>query len=426
MKKTLVALILASLLVITVVLPGSADSGASTGEATRLTILTYASASGVEELVLAFKPFEESHNCTIEIITSPLDQYDQKISTMIAGNQAPDALWCPEYSTPQYYYDGFAADLSAVKDDPAFNWDDFAKGQQNHYLYDGKIIGIPFSGQPLVLFYNKTLFEKAGLKTPTQLYDAGEWTVDAMLDSARKVADPASGVFGIDYTAGNWSNWDIPMNVALRLYGGAPWSTDYTAATINSAEALKGVQAYYDLIFVDNAHPMPGTIADFAAGNLGMVTTWFSRNEGFTETDFEWGVVPMPLNENGESSGYGGSAGYMVYSGGKNVELATEMVKFITSAEMMPKLRYVPTRISGITSDTYRQRSVGRVSDEAYAICLNEDVLAVTPVKPPHPQYAQCTQVIQKSLEAMYAQAMTPQQALDAMEEGLQPLMIQK
>jgi len=406
-------------------LASSTEATAQAGEHVTLTVLIYVGTELADELKNAFAPFEEANNCTMDIIISPLDQYDQKMSTMIAGNTAPDIFWSPEYSTPQYYYDGFAADLSGLMDDSEFDWADFAKGQQDHYMYDGKLIGVPFSGQPLVLFYNKTLFENAGLKTPTELYNAGEWTVDAMLDAAEKLADPANDVFGIDLTTGDWANWDVAMDTVLRWYGGEPWSSDFSTANINSDAALKGTQAYYDLIFEDKAHPMPGTILDFAAGKLGMVTTWFSRNAKWAEVDFDWDVVPMPLNENGESTGYGGSAGYMVYSEGPNVDLAIEAIKFITSKEVMPTLIYVPTRISGINSDTYRQKSIDLVSDESYNSCLNEDVLSVVPVKYPHPQYAQCTQVIQQYLESMYAQSMTPEEALDAMAAELQPLMLQ-
>jgi maltose-binding protein MalE len=45
------------------------------------------------------------------------------------------------------------------------------------------------------------------------------------------------------------------------------------------------------------------------------------------------------------------------------------------------------------------------------------------PVKQPHPKYAQVSQVIKANLEAMYAGAMQPAAAFDAMAKEIQPYM---
>ena len=405
------------------------ETAGKSGEDVKLTVLIYGSAEQQDKIKEVLKPFEEEHGCNVDIILSSLADYDQKITTMIAGGTAPDVYWVAEYAVPQYYQDGLMADLSSFLEDEEYDFKDFTEAQQNHYLYDGKLIGAPFSGAPLVCFYNKSLIEKAGLETPTELYKKGEWTVEAMLDYAKKLTDAGNNIYGIDFSrGGDWGNWDVCMTPALRLYGGNAWSGDYKNVEINSEKSLKGVQAFYDLITVDKAHPAPGTTIDFKAGQLALFPDLFSNVKKIVDLDFQWDVVPMPFNEDGESTGWSGSAGYAAYPEGKNVELSKELIRFITSKESIGVLmhNFVPTRSSVLESENYRtgnQGEIMRPSEESFQYCITDTIDQVR-VKQPHPHYNNISQVILEHLEEMYSGISTPEEAVNAMAAGMEEYMV--
>lgn len=403
----------------------------SKGETSTISVLIFGGTDIQESIKKLCVPFEQANNCKVDVILCPLADYDQKLTTMIASNTAPDVLWVTEYSGPQYYTNGLLLDLTDLKDDTAWDFADFIGKEANHNAFDGGLYGIPFSGAPLVCFYNKTLFKAANLKTPTELYEAGQWTVDAMLEDAVKLTNKDKGIYGINFTrAGDWSNWDLPMTPVLRLYGGSAWSDDYTTVTINSPESLKGVQAWYDLMFVSKAHPMPGTTVDFFAGQVALYPSLFGDVKKCGKLDFEWDVVPMPLDQNGQSTGWMGPASYSVCSATKQPELAKKFVKFITNKDSIDALKntFVPTRTSVLTSEDYRTGDHGqfaRPSETAFDWCIT-NTLPIMRCKQAHPNYTKISEVIKEYLEMMYSGAMKPAEALNTMATNLKPLMVKK
>lgn len=409
-----------------------ATPGAQSNEEPKnLTLLMYTNATIQEKVIETLIPFEEANNVKVDVILSPIADYDQKMGSMIAGGTPPDAFFVSEMAVPQYYKDGMLADLTEFTTDPEWGYNDFVAGQAAHYTYDGKLVGVPFSGAPQVMFYNKTLIQEAGLKTPTELLAADEWTIEAMLDIARKTSDSANGIFGISFVRpGEWASWDVALAPALRLYGGAPWSQDFKTVEINSEASKKGLQAFYDLMFVDKVHPMPGSSADFLAGQVVMLPTWYNYVKSLTDLPFEWDVVPAPINEKSEPIGVMGSAGYGVYAEGENIELAKAMVKFLTSNETIggPMLNiFFPTRLSAIKSENFRTGNNGEfvhASAESFDLALSDEYLASLPVKAAHPEYAKLSQIIQAHLEAIYAGAETVNDAADAMAAEMEPFMV--
>lgn len=400
-------------------------------EPTNLSLLMYTNADIQAKVVETLKPFEEEFNAKVEVILSPIADFDQKLTSMIGGGTAPDVFFVAEMSVPQYYEQGLLADLTEFKSDAEWDIDDFVTGQIDHYTYDDKLIGVPFSGAPQVMFYNKTAIEAAGMKTPTELVKDGEWTIDAMLEIARTTTDSSTGTYGISFVRpGEWESWDVALTPALRLYGGKPWSEDFTTVEINSEASQKSLQTFSDLMFVDKAHPMPGSSPDFLAGQVVLLPVWYNYVKSLIDMPFEWDVVPTPINDSGEPLGVMGSAGYGVYAEGDNIDLAKEMVKFLTSSETIGGSMlnvFFPTRVSAIKSESFRTGNDGEyvhASEESFNLALSDEMLDILPVKPAHPEYAKVSQVIKLELEKIYAGASTVEEATAAMAEGMEPLMV--
>ena len=428
--KKYVAMLLALVLVLGLVGFSGTEASAEKGdsEPTKIRMMMYTNADIQAKVEAALVPFEEAHNCDVEVILNALDDFDTKISTMLASNEMVDVLWVAESHAAQYISEGLLADISDLTTDPEWNYDDYAAGMKALFTRGDAVYGVGFSAPPTVCFYNKTLYEKAGLPTPSELYAEGKWDVPTMIEQAYKISELGSEIYGIDFSCGGqWGGWDEVGTVALRLFGGDAWDdNDHSVILINSPESIRGLTVFNDMMN-DGVHPKPGTTIDFTAGQLGLYVNYYSRATKMVDLSFEWDVVPMPLNEKGFSTGYLGAASYGVYAGTDKPELARELVKYMTSAEQISNFQFtfVPPRKSILAGEAFATGNNGQIprspNPEAHSWIV--DTMDVIHVKQSHENLTEIAQCIQEGFELMYAGALTPEEAANYIAEEMAPYM---
>ena len=131
--------------------------------------------------------FEKQHpNITVKTQSAPYGQFYQKLDTQIAAGQAPDVWLSDGVYVMKYAQRGAAKDLTDwiardLKADEYYGLD-FNKDA------DGRYWGVPQGIQVGVLFYNKELFDKAGVAYPSD-----EWTWEDLKSSAAKLTVDAGG-----------------------------------------------------------------------------------------------------------------------------------------------------------------------------------------------------------------------------------------
>src|SRR5690554_4617597 len=118
---------------------------------------------------------DQNPHVSVEILLIPFDQYQQKLSIMLASKTAPDLTWLAERMIPQFAKSNQLVDISAIKEDEGYKFDDLFDSSMDIYKDGSKLYGVPFTNPPKVLFYNKTLFEEKGLTSPLELAKAGQW-----------------------------------------------------------------------------------------------------------------------------------------------------------------------------------------------------------------------------------------------------------
>ena len=408
--------------------PAAEASAAENGSPAKIRMMMYTNANIQAMVEEALVPFEEAHNCDVEVILNALDDFDTKISTMLASNEMVDVLWVAESHAAQYISEGLLMDISDLTSDPDWDYDDYAEGMKAHFTRGDAVYGAGFSGPPTVCFYNKTLFEKAGIPTPTELYQEGKWDVDAMIDAAYKIAELGDEIYGIDFSmGGKWSGWDEVGTVAFRLYGGDAWDdNDHTKILVNSPESIRGLTAFNDMMNA-GAHPKAGTTIDFTAGQLGLLVDYYGSIKKLANVDFDWDVVPMPLNEKGFSTGYMGAAAYGIYEGTSQPELAKELLKYMTSPAQITAFQFtfIPPRKSILYSEDFATGNHGEVarSSNPEANSWIVDNLDVIHVKQSHENLTELAQCLIEGFELMYAGAMTPEEAANHIAEEMAPYM---
>jgi multiple sugar transport system substrate-binding protein len=222
----------------------------------------------------------------------------------------------------------------------------------------GKLYGLPLLAHqnPNIIFYNKTLFEKAGVKPPTETT-----TLDELVEIARKMTtkapDGRPDVYGYLPARGQYNT----MVVQVRRFGGELLSQDGKKAQYASPEAKQALQWMWDLHHTHKVTPTPasGSTAElFNTGKLAMSEgIGADRNTYAATKNFEWDATLTAKGPTGvRGSMYTGDA-YVLPSQSKQKDAGWEMVKWFTNKEA-GLLMCKSIAICGARPDVYSDPSV--------------------------------------------------------------------
>ena len=140
----------------------------------------------------------ESQFPTIKVqtdwITGSTGDYLKKVQTYLAGGSQPDVLYIHYLQTAIFGAPGVLLDLTKYTgQDKAFNTADLIEGVADHFRFRGKPVGVPWYSGPHTLLFNKTLFQRVGLKNPEELEKEGKWTWNSFREAAQKLTTGAPG-----------------------------------------------------------------------------------------------------------------------------------------------------------------------------------------------------------------------------------------
>ncbi|RVV97744.1 sugar ABC transporter substrate-binding protein [Mesobaculum littorinae] len=299
--------------------------------------------------------FRESHpDVTVRFETIPAGDYTQKLTFQIAGGNPPDLGWMFEDSIPAFIAAGVVEDIGpALRETEGYDLDDFSGPAMDLWSDGDAVYGIPFSTSPFMVFYNKEMFEAAGLKDPLAMAEAGEWTMEAFRDAALKLTE-ANDAWGFEFKDGEGYDSRIMHAIMppIRAYGGHAWQDGECG--FDDPEAVEAVTMLHGMIFEDQSIVPPGEQGDFFSGSAAMTVNQISRASKMPEAGFEWGIAPLPTGPAGAAPIIG-QAGISVFAQGDKKELATEFAAFMTNAENVAVMAqfFPPARASVLDSDAF-------------------------------------------------------------------------
>ena len=168
---------------------------------------------------------------------------------------------------------------------------------------NGEVSGIPFLIESLVVLYNKSLFEKEGIKPPTREHP---WTWDDLQTAARKMTKDTNGdgvieQYGAGFGLRNSAN--IIMNTSIS-FGGSFFKKegDHFVVKVKDEEK-KLLQTIVDMLYKDKS-ASPASIGESGAGMIpGFFSGRYAMLVGIgswgrqqlvenAPKDFQWGVMP--------------------------------------------------------------------------------------------------------------------------------------
>jgi arabinogalactan oligomer/maltooligosaccharide transport system substrate-binding protein len=293
------------------------------------------------------KQFEAKYpKIKVTYVNVPFDQARDKFKTAAqSGAGAPDVMraevaWTPEFASLGYLQplDGTAALDKA---------DDYLPGPVGSTKFNGKTYAVPQVTDALALLYNKKLLSEAGIANPPA-------TMAELKDAGLKLK--AKGVDGVYLNPGSY--FLLPF---IYSEGGDLLDVTNKKVTVNSAEAVKGLQTVQDLIksgaaakpaFTDGYNNMQTA---FKEGKVAMVINgpWSVADDlsGKAFADkANLGIAPIPAGSSGKAGSPVGGHNYAIYAGSKVIPAAELFVQFMNSAEsqayLAKELGLLPTRVS--------------------------------------------------------------------------------
>ncbi len=260
---------------------------------------------------------------------APWTDYWGSVDPWFASGDSPDVLFF-DY-IPTYASKGFLEKLGPYIQRDNYDLSDFYPGLLEYLSYQGSLYGLPRDNDTKVIYYNKTLFDQAGLVYPTP-----GWTWADLRQAALKLTKQANGEttqYGFAYEPDEWWRLWVEQN------GGEVYDNDFapTKTLINSPEAVGAIQWLADLTNVDKVTP-PYDIQRtslnigqlFQDGKLAMAFGNHALLPGFAAVpDLKFDVVGLPGQKTRVNAA--GGSGYVISSSSKHKEAAWTFLKWLES-----------------------------------------------------------------------------------------------
>jgi multiple sugar transport system substrate-binding protein len=292
----------------------------------------------------------------VEIVLEPWESLNNFLITGFQAGQGPDVIHQDTVMCYEYGVQGYAEplnrylDAATLADTPQASWEGVSDDQ-------GNIYGIPFLQETLVIFYNKAMFESAGITPPAD----GLVTWDELRDYASRLT--------VRDASGKTTTWGLLAPTEQRLWwclvagndghvlvkhDDGTWHVEIDAA------ARQAIQFYTDLVTVDHVMPQEVLSYDFSSllqgfktGKYAMfsfgcwVRSWINQ---LTQNQLAWGMLEVkgPVRDVTESD----PQGVFIYSGSAHKDEAAEFILYFTNAENQARIAKAdwlfPTRQTAI------------------------------------------------------------------------------
>ncbi|MER6108327.1 ABC transporter substrate-binding protein [Streptomyces hirsutus] len=324
---------------------GDGGGGASSDDG-KIHVLVYGDATNKVEKQLV-DTFNKTSDVKVVLDTIPGADYQKKLQTIISTPQAPDVFfnWGGGSIKPFVKADLLMPLDDFIKKDPDLE-SKFLPSVFNNGVVDGKPYGIPMRGtQPVLLFHNKKVLDKAGVKPPK--------TWDELLDAVGKLKN--EGVTPIALGGGDvwptqmWFQYLYDRVAGPGLFekavGGdkSAWESADSKKALSMIRELVDAGAFgknYDSVKYTNG----GSVALVSSGKAGfeLMGSWYYSQQltdakEFAEKDLGYTVFPAIEGGKGDPAGVAGNTNnyYSVMKKTEHPEAVAEFLKLMYSDEFV-------------------------------------------------------------------------------------------
>jgi ABC-type glycerol-3-phosphate transport system substrate-binding protein len=337
--------------------PEGAAAPAGGGQPTEITILTPTGRLGpagderLDQQVFtpAYARFRDQTGIMVAPLKLPEALIPDKVTTLVAAGTPPEG----SHVHPQWLGSMAARGLVVaiepyVAKDRALNPSEMLPALLDYFRWPtvgGRLYGLAYSSGPSVTFFNRTLFERLGVKPPDQWEREGAWTWETMRDVAIRLTGGAgeTKTWGWAFTT-NLLNW---LNVPIWGHGGDLWDKDLTRTRLGEPAAVEALQAYADLrtrYGVVAEGPEALAVRDLVGGaefpsafHAGRAAMMYSGKgevpslAALARPGFQPGVAPVPRGRRGRFVRNGPNS-YLIVKDSRQPDAVYRLMAWMTTA----------------------------------------------------------------------------------------------
>ncbi len=263
----------------------------------------------------------------VNYVLSPSDGYYDKLLTQIVGGEVPDVAMLAQdqfipfaergalvalddYITEEYKNDVFPAVLKTI-------------------TYNGSIYAVPRDTTSNALYYNKAMFDEAGVEYPND-----DWTWDDFLEACQKLTKTDESGKPVQWGF-HFATYPDGIYDFILQAGGGYVTPDGKTSLLSSPETRKALEFLHDLRYKYQCAPTPAQAAEFGgssaspftAGRVAMYVGGASRAAGFTKAGLDYDVGPLPMGTRKASRIFTNL--WVMPKGAKNQEAAAVFLQFV-------------------------------------------------------------------------------------------------
>ena len=348
----------------------------------------------------------EGYEVTVEYV--PWGQCQEKSITLAASGNPPAVAYMGSRVLKQL------ADAELIRpfelsEEEAASYEPSVLGTVQ---FDGQIWGLPRAFSTKALYYNKGLFEEAGVDLPDgpQTWDDVMMAAKAVTEntSARGIGIPAAS---FDNTMHGFLNW---------MYSNGGQVIDENGEVVfDSPEVIETLQFYADLVPYMEDGPVAYDRAEleplFGEGQIAMYVNGGWGRETVGDVDF--GLVPIPAGPSGAQSTLLITDSLVVFEGSGVEEAAADLVTYLTTTDRQAAF----DEAGGWTPIRQTAKSEELVAnDPTWGVFI--DIIGAGGPEPSVIDYVAMQDVINEAIQGVILGEVTPEEAAATADEEITEL----
>lgn len=352
----------------------TAAAGSSAAGAVTVAIWDNGQKPGLEEIT---KEFTAKTGIPVEIQVIEWASYWTLLEAGASGGDLPDVFWMHSNESVKYMQNDILLDLTdKIAASTVLEMDKFPADLQAMYQNDGKTYAIPKDRDSIALWYNKTMFDEAGLAYPDE-----SWTWDDYYDAAVKLTKADGSQYGTAMNPSN--NQDGWYNIVYSM-GGTIITEDKKKSGMDDPNTLKALEFVNKL--QNDAMPKPEVMAEtgtdvlFRSGKIAMLPqgSWMLapfKEDDYIKANADIAVLPKDATTGKRISIYNG-LGWAVAANTDKPEESWQLVEWFGSKDMQIKQAELGVTMAAYdgVSDSW-VKSTDLFNLEAYLTMLNGETV---------------------------------------------------
>lgn len=283
----------------------SSGEGGKSGKTELLFWSPFSGADGpfMKQIVDRYNASQDQYS--VKFVIQPNGEYYKQLDvTLSAAKDRPDLVIMHLDQIPTYQNKGQLQAIDEIAANAGLSKSDYVEAAIDYATIEGKWYGIPLDIHPLVMYYNKDLFEKAGIASPPTTREEFE-------NATQQLTDQGAGVYG--YVVPTLWPQQFIFPTLVWQNGGELWNGSDVA--YNSPEAVEMVEWLRSLIDMGVSPAnvqQDGENTLFLQGKNAIQFNGPWMKSQFDEAGLNYGVAPVPQIGKAKQAVYGGSHNFAV------------------------------------------------------------------------------------------------------------------